>query len=330
MSKPPVFIIGVPRSGTTLLATLLEGHPQLYVDDEAVALRSLLLRARLEHSPPADALAEAIREDPRLERFYAGLTPPLGPALTERLEQLADGQQYVDKSPDALPRAAELAGLFPGSRFVHVVRDPRPTVASLRRRQYLELTEAALLWRDWTDRLAALNRWWPPGALHCLRYEDLVGQPAATLRKLCAFLDIDYRPQMLDLAASSATGGGDAYVRTTLDPTRLNDWRRRMPARDAALVEDICRPAMERLGYPTDRPGAPDWRPGYWERYRRQVAHKVRLLAQGERRQMRGRRLHDYRVPLGLRLGALGKAILRGVLREELFGRAGRSHKQRN
>ena len=116
--------------------------------------------------PLPEAVRAEVDADPRLARFYRQLpedVTAVGPALTQLLATVAGGRTYVDKSPDALPVAEQLAGLFPGSRFLHVVRDPRPTVASLRKRQYLELTGAAFLWRDWTERMTGLARWWPPG-----------------------------------------------------------------------------------------------------------------------------------------------------------------------
>ncbi len=325
MTEAPIFIIGVPRSGTTLLATLLEGHPELYVDDEAIALRALHLRARLNTLPPGEAVREATDEDPRLQRFYDQLPKQFsttGPALLQMLNAVAGGRRYVDKSPDALPETERLAGLFPGSRFLLVVRDPRPTVASLRRRQYLELREAALLWRDWTRYVIGLQRWWPEGTLLRVRYEDLVTEPKETLRHVCTFLGVTFREEMLDLRASTATGGAGAYVKSTFDVAALERWRKSMPRSDQRLVEAICRPEMKLLNYPRENPDAAALEPGYWTLYRHQVLHKFRLLRQPVRKHMSGRRLHDRRIPLGTRVGALVKAILRGALREELLGGA--------
>ena len=107
-------------------------------------------------------------------------------------------------------------------------------------------------------------------------------EPESTLRSVCDFLKIDFFPDMLDLHASAATGGEDAYVKSRFDTKDLDRWRTELPDRDANLVEDICRPAMEAMGYPVSRPETPARQPGYWTCYRRQVAHKWRLLGQPE------------------------------------------------
>ena len=326
-SKPPVFIVGVPRSGTTLLATLLERHPELYVDDEAIALRALLLKKHLETTDLPAAVRAEIDRDARLARFYADNPDGDTPAATylrRQLDRLAAGKTYVDKSPDALPEAARLAGLFPGSRFITVVRDPRPTVSSLCRRQYLELHEAALLWRDWNEMTTGFRRWWPAGTLLQIRYEDLVLTPEACLRDVCAFLGLDFRPEMLNLADSAATRGPNAYVKSEVDTKLVTAWRKKMSLREQQIIEDICRPRMEALGYEVASPGKPATTPGYWKLYRHQVAHKFRLLGQPTRKHMAGRRLHDRPVTLVSRLGAVGKAILRGFVREDLLGKSTR------
>lgn len=327
MTEPLLFIIGVPRSGTTLLATLLEGHPDLYVDNEAIALRMIRLRRRLNDQSLKNAIASETDYDERLKRFYDSVNTDLadnnaGQRMKSALLSVAHAagnRIYVDKSPDAIPEAERLAGLFPGSRFIHLVRDPRPTVSSLVKRQYLELHEAALLYQDWTDHALGLARWWPAQRLLRIRYEDLITDPEATLRTVCTWMGIDFQPAMLQLGEADATSGDGAYVKSTFDHAKLTAWQQTMSTAELAVVERICQPAMRELNYPAY--GAPQTaaRPGYWALYRNQVAHKFRLLFVGHRKQMKERRLQTIHVPLHVRLGALIKAVLRGILREELL-----------
>lgn len=328
MAEPLLFIIGVPRSGTTLLATLLEGHPAIYVDNEAIALRLLRLRERLGREAASEAIRAEIAKDNRLSRFYDDVETEgqnkLGAAFHLSLVGIAEkaGKQiYLDKSPDAIPVAERLAGLFPGARFLHVVRDPRPTVASLVSRQYLELNEAAMLYREWTEHALGLARWWPAETLLRIRYEDLVARPEETLRSTCKFLQLPYHNELLQLGTSAATTGPGAYVKSSFDVAKLEGWKKKMSARDVATIESICRPVMSKLGYPLVNAEIKEVQPGYWKLYRHQVAHKVRLLMKPTRKQMIARRLEDRHVSLSVRLGAVGKAILRGLFREELLGK---------
>ncbi|MEL7161365.1 MAG: sulfotransferase, partial [Bacteroidota bacterium] len=214
---PPFFIVGVPRSGTTLLTVLLNNHPVIFLDERAIAIRTLDFRQRVARirsrsgadtapeiwrraAAPDSRLREFLNWD-RLERHSGSLGEFVGASFHDRAVEHGKSI-FGDKSPDAITRLPELLSLFPQARIIHVVRDARPNVASLVRRQYLDRKVAAQEWKDWNVLGVAAAEWQGTARFHRLRYEDLLADPEQTLGAVCAFLGVPYTPAMLDLAGA--------------------------------------------------------------------------------------------------------------------------------
>jgi hypothetical protein len=159
---------------------------------------------------------------------------------------------------------------LPEARFIHIVRDPRDVVLSLRRTSAgRSLEQTAQIWVDMVSqaRLSAPH----VSHYHQVSYEDLVLAPEAELRKICAFLDLDFFDQMLDYRDSGRRHvghlgdrpfpGGRAIVRrelrarlhenlvNPLRSDRVHNWRQQMNANDRKIVETIAAPLMRELGY---------------------------------------------------------------------------------
>ncbi|HTQ15527.1 MAG TPA: sulfotransferase [Rhizomicrobium sp.] len=198
-TRPHVFVLGFPRSGTTLIAEVLAGHPGARVADErdllAESLRVFTGRPgglkRLMRSPP-DELAGW------RDRYWARAAE-LG---------FADGM-LIDKSPFLTLHLPVIAALFPAARIVFAVRDPRDVVFACYRRLFalnaflyecLTLEGAAGLYGA-TMRLAAAYRARLPLNMIEMRNESLAADPAREIGRLCTFLDIPTAPAMLDFAS---------------------------------------------------------------------------------------------------------------------------------
>lgn len=203
VSTPSAFLVGFPRSGTTLLDRMLAVHPEVRVLEEENPFAPLfryLIRV-LAGSASGDLDAEEIRSlVANLVRSYAS-----GDRTPRRV--------VLDKLPLNSLYAGWLARFAPESRFVVAVRDPRDVVLSCwlqafapnaAMRQFWELGSAV----DYYVRVMELLRFWleaSPLRDRCflVRYEDLVRDPAAILRPLSSFLGIEYRPEMTDPARST-------------------------------------------------------------------------------------------------------------------------------
>jgi hypothetical protein len=272
---PPFFVVGCARSGTTLLRTMLDGHPRLAIPDESHFVVGLAPRWWRPGPEPTldDVLAHpkvrAWDVDPVKLRARAERASPAGfPAMVDAVFSAYASEhgkaRWGDKTPGYVSYVPRLARMFPRARFVHIVRDGREVAASLAE------------W-EWGARTAASGAWWwahkvrvgrrdgsrlGPGRYHELRLEDLTAAPEATLREVCRFLGEEFDPGMLAYPDRVAAAGGPARRQErhlARPPTAgLRDWRAGLARRDRDAVEEVCRPMLAAFGYdaPAPRPAA--------------------------------------------------------------------------
>lgn len=206
----PVFVLGCPRSGTTLVQTMLDNHPRLSVIYEADCLVDIPLGLRSSQTNAFEALtlAEAhpnFRADcfdlrtARAACRELGITDAAGAMRVLAASQaLAQGKRrWGNKTPKAVLHLAELAIVYPDAQFIHVIRDGRDSASSQARLAHRSLVEGALLWRTGlrTGRRAG-SRLGPNRYLE-VRLEELLSSPEEQLRRMCAFLEEEFDPSLL-------------------------------------------------------------------------------------------------------------------------------------
>ncbi len=188
-SDVPIFVVGMPRSGTTLVEQILASHPDVYGAGELQYVRDLIHGDFAGPDYPA-GLTELGAEG--LRRF--------GGYYTVRLAALAPGaKRIVDKLPANFRHLGLLHLAMPRARLIHVVRDARDTCFSC----YTQLFASGLnyaydlgeLGRYYRATEALMAHWQsvlPPGALLRIRYEDLIGDFETEARRLIAFCGLDW------------------------------------------------------------------------------------------------------------------------------------------
>lgn len=277
----PIIVLGCPRSGTTLLQAMLHGHPRIAIAPETRFLLPAYRRRRrfgdLEDPANRRALARFIvgrghlfgnlgldrRET--IRQIVEG-PPTLGSAIGVVLRAYAerfDRPRWGEKRPGYHRHIDVVMRLFPDAQIVHVVRDPRDCVASLKRMPWWNrpIHHSVSAWAqsvDYTDE--AMRRW--PGVVARVRYERLVADPEAELQALCAALGEDYDPAMAEpeRVAPLVVPGRDWHRTTGLSPTtaRVGRWRKELEPWEAALCETALAERMRRFGYePTSTGRAP-------------------------------------------------------------------------
>jgi hypothetical protein len=217
-STPMFFILGRPRTGSTLLRTLFDAHPQVIIPQEWPML--LLLHLQFEKV--------RIWDKPKLEEFYQSLFQPLRISfwsirnwpgvdleLLHKNLLLCEGEQTLetllkvvyfhynsffdkkeivligDKNPAISNHPKLLANLFPTAKFIHLVRDYRDNLVSLLEVDF-EMPNVTLLTYRWKysyrviEKASALH----PERFFTIRYEDMVRQPEQKFGELCHFLGI--------------------------------------------------------------------------------------------------------------------------------------------
>jgi Sulfotransferase family len=269
----PIFVIGAPRSGTTLLRIMLSTHPRIYIPPESDFIPRLYLgRARTTMSRDR-ALRDLqvifgnrrfLREwrdaAPDPATFVAAL-PELTPAaLLDTLYRAYAAQhgaaRWGDKSPIYTRYVPLLAEIFPSAQVVHLIRDGRDaavsTLAAYPDRFYVDVYFAARSWRRRVRAARHAGVALGPARYTELRYEDLTTDPEGVLRPLCDFLGEDYAPAMCqphELARELLRPQGrHAPVR---EPVHANSggWRSRMPVADQRLFHAVASDLLADLGY---------------------------------------------------------------------------------
>ncbi len=253
----PIFVIGSPRSGTTLLRLMLDAHPRISCGEETHFLRSL--QAVVGRDWDLVATYGFGREWwlERIASFYAGFQAEvLGRSGKVR---------WAEKDPTYTLLLDFIDGLFPDAVYVHLLRDGHDVVASFRDRWgYRAAARAAKSeWARYVRAARSFGRTLPPERFLELRYEDLVTDPDAEGRRLFSFLGEEWDPAVLDFdpAEHRAT---DRYRRFTASRRMAGGetstiYRSRVGAGGDSL-DPILRALLRRrsgkllreLGYPTD------------------------------------------------------------------------------
>ena len=211
-SPGPIFVIGMWRSGTSLLYTLLNQHPQIALtyESDLFLLRSLFRggSSRPDWLERWEFWNNALsRHDIDTSKLPArGADYPS--AATEMWKQYANDALYGDKSPNYFDAMQELAGEFPNARFIVIWRDLADTCRSIVRASEGSaffakrgITHRALIgYRKMKRECDALLRRGVP--LHQVQYEEMVRTPDAVMQGICAFLQIPFDPRMASLAGA--------------------------------------------------------------------------------------------------------------------------------
>lgn len=211
LEKPAPFVVGVSRSGTTLLRLMLDAHPELAIPPETHFIPDAVA-AVLDSPRPADAFCTTVSESPRWEDFglsraefvrrVVALQPfDVGEALRTFYRLYAgifDKRRWGDKSPHYLQDMAAVQRVLPEAHFVHVIRDGRDVACSILPLSWgpASAGEAADWWRAQIE-LARVQARLLPAYLE-IRYEDLVAETENKLAEICDFISLPFEGAMVD------------------------------------------------------------------------------------------------------------------------------------
>ncbi|MDP6933650.1 MAG: sulfotransferase, partial [Myxococcota bacterium] len=198
-----VFVVGMPRSGSSLCEQILASHPEIHGAGERTDVLELVggLQARLGAPEPYPLCV------PRLDGEALGV---LADEHRSLLMALGDGARYVtDKLPHNFLHLGLLAQLHPGAQVIHCIRDPLDTCLSCFFQNFdaknpyaTSLEDLGVYWRGY-QRLMAHWKQVLPLPIHEVRYETLVAEPEVETRRLLSFLGLPWEPSCLSFHESS-------------------------------------------------------------------------------------------------------------------------------
>jgi hypothetical protein len=266
MNSPCVFIVGVGRSGASLLQSMLAMHPDLAFPPETVFLRRYVATGLLTKTVKREGIEKAAQILERDERFQrTGLDPrELMNALPQD-QEVTDGvvyrawlrkiaeRQNKPGSGDKDPRAIEYLGLlqqvFPNCNVVHIIRDPRDVLASKKKAEWSR--KRGVMRHIFANRVQ-LRVGRKQGMrlfktrYHEIVYEELLKDPEGELRNLSHELGLHFDPAMLDFGNSAGRLVSEremAWKKETLGPLLKNNqgkWQTELTQWEVALTESVC------------------------------------------------------------------------------------------
>ncbi len=271
MATRPVFVVGCPRSGTTLLQLMLDSHPNLALPPETVFIVEVGGHVASKRWTAAEALSQITGHMgfARLElspdlvaRAVAQLRPPDTAAVLRLVLSVyaaAHGKKrWGEKTPIQVFYLPMLARLFPDAQFLHVIRDGRETAASLSEMWWgpHSLLGGGFIWRSAVRKGRDDGLELGSGRYLEQRLEDLVARPEQELRALCGFLAETFDESMLQYhktAAERVLGEHRGWHENVSKPPTpgLRDWRAGRSHDEVRALEVYLRGALDEFGYPT-------------------------------------------------------------------------------
>jgi len=286
--RPPVpFVVGMNRSGTTLLRMMLDAHPDLTIPPETHFVPDLIKAAREDDATPESAL-EAMKsarewgdfgfsDEEMLGRLRALPEIKPGPAVRTFYAAYTEEQgkpRWGEKTPTYVQKMKLIQRAIPEARFVHVIRDGRDVALSVLDRTVRDLT-AGVVAKRWQKKITKA-RGDSPQLHHYMeiRYEDLILDTEPVLRSVCEFIELPWDDGLLSYHERSAErlqemaralpAEGRAkelsverrmktHEMTTKPPSadRVARWRTQMSPEQRQEFEDVAGDLLAQLGYPT-------------------------------------------------------------------------------
>jgi plasmid stabilization system protein ParE len=282
------FIVGTGRSGTTLLQAMLTSHPRIAIPPETKFFQrhdpGAAASSRRTEPEPGSAVDEPPLDDARFDAWLEGYLASedftdlgldrdlveshlreasprnargLFLALLTACRTVSNKPRLGEKSPLHARCVPRIRAVLPEAKFIHIYRDPRDVVASMRGMDWTQGTVRGLA-RTWfktlREHLVCLREV-PEDHYTGVRLETLIEQPEDELRRLCAFLGEDFDPAMLDFHQRSNVGYAEREAdwkegtRRPLGNQSTSRFRHDLTMRQIAQVERIVGPLLERFEY---------------------------------------------------------------------------------
>jgi hypothetical protein len=272
----PIFILGHPKSGTTLITSLLDYHPQLMVIPEETDYYSIIkpqidikdkysllfkeshlsnyLRGNITHDiggnfdyscVDKEKFTNAILNDDSLisivdtirKTFYNG----------------TEFKYWVEKTPKHIYHIEEIKKDFPQAKFIFIYRDPRDNYISYKKKRGNRINAISFS-NDWNKCFSIAEKC---DNLLFVKYEDLVLIPEKTINQIVKFLQIDFNRSLLTPTKTGNKWNGNSMFNETknrIDASGIGRYKEFICKSDLRTLETLCRSNMIKYSYPLNKP----------------------------------------------------------------------------
>ena len=251
----PLFVLGAPRSGTTLCADLLNSHPEVLITNEVRVFS--FFSYSLAHIPDGDSGGiQYSRSHP--DAFSASLREAIPSIVTQTFDRIsrevgrADLKYWGDKNPHHADCLDLIIGAFPDARFVRMKRDPRDIACSIMEMNSWNVEQAGRAVRVNIERARVFQGTLPESAWHDVSYEALVREPDRVIKLLMSeFLGLE--DLSVPLAWMQENRAFDRHHRfsdsTDFEKKSIARWERDLSGEQAAKLNEIIADVISMEGY---------------------------------------------------------------------------------
>jgi Sulfotransferase family len=263
----PIFIVGAPRSGTTLLTIMLDRNDAIVMTPETKIFADLPLDWRGRKKQTHEQLINSFRYRTHLKDLK------LEPAEVLQSFQCCEPtyQNYVrcvlecyrkrsgkprigEKSPEHMFDVPLILEWYPRAKIVWLLRDGRDNALTINRQFHTGFRRSSYFWRVF----ALLGLRWErrfPGRIFRVRYEDLIAHPAQTLESLCSFIEVPFQKQMLDTSIKTAVIPDHEWRHKksslgSLESDKVGEYKRSLTEAQLWTMMSVMEPILPLLGYP--------------------------------------------------------------------------------
>lgn len=276
-AKGPVFIVGAPRSGTTLLQYMLRSHPALslptgeshffiplyrnaaqYGDlSKAENVRRVLqaMEAQSAEFLHTDLHGMKFDIDSLTQEFTAKGCRTMRDIISGLFEKNAVGEgkpRWGDKTPYYVLHLDKLLDWWPDAQIIHIIRDGRDVALSMfaRRHDFRAYNAycVAKQWQQYVESGHEAGRLLPPSQYLELRYEDMIGDQKTTLQKICDFLGEAYSDELLDYK-KSGEAGKTPLLQKPIQKSNRDKWKQDMPPWQIRVFESAAGDTLKKFDY---------------------------------------------------------------------------------
>ncbi len=276
-TSEPIFIIACPRSGTTILATILNRHPNIATAPETHFfnliskldytwnkltdndIHSLLNQSRIIDlikvaELDKELLAQELLVMPkRNQKAFFDL-------LIKHFLVKKDKARLCEKTPQHLRNVDEILALYPKAKFLHLIRDGRSVVNSLLKMPWRPagLVNNARFWLQNIRLGEKFTRKYEGTSLLTIRFEDIMIKPEETIMQVCNFIGEEYSDSLLDTNLKdnifpSWENNWKHKSTQQLDSKRVNAWSDEMTTEDKTILEWMLSSTLIKYGYTNKR-----------------------------------------------------------------------------
>ncbi|MGD9648095.1 MAG: sulfotransferase [Pirellulales bacterium] len=239
----PIFVVGSPRSGTTLMRSILDAHPSIVCPPWETGI-FVALADLIERYERTQAKHHFLEDEGSIWQWTRQVVDDLMARVTGSFGK----PRWAEKTPAHVLHIELIHRVYPQAQFVHIIRNGYEVVRSLQNMTWAPhyVRGNASTWVNYVRAGRQAARALPAGLYHELRYDELVAKPEGLLRQLCDFLGEPFEPQMLafDQPQNNTFGATREPImaevkRDYRELTRLQRW----------MFNSVAGSLMRELGY---------------------------------------------------------------------------------